>query len=461
VQQILLNLLSNAVKFTARGDVSLAVDARRADDGGYEVEFKVTDEGIGIPAEKMGRLFGTFSQVDASTTRQYGGTGLGLAISKALVTLLGGKIGVDSEEGRGSTFSFTIRAGELADGRPSNVGDPPPSDVRAKRVLLLTGNGRVRDMVVRALTSGGAVVTAVASLSAKTAMGSWDAGIVDLGAGREGDVRVAESFRKLYPEIPVVLLMPLGRHDARLVEFVKAHGMATVAKPIKPARLLHALARGGEHESLSLRAGPATGGEPHGAATTPRRVLVVDDSNINQKVHRRLLEELGHSVDVVDDGLEAIQAVGRRGYDVVFLDLQMPGLDGFETARRLVARWPAPQRPRLIALTANVGVEDRDACIAAGMDGYLSKPVRLSDVQAAMRDVPVNPRSASTAGGGVSSSIDEGIIDSSAVQGLGALESHSGEPFLSPLIDQFFGEAPKRLADLEGALARGDARATA
>jgi CheY-like chemotaxis protein len=247
--------------------------------------------------------------------------------------------------------------------------------------------------------------------------------------------------------------MALGRHDPGVLDFVRREATATVPKPVKPARLRNALARAAANEGPSSRINLTTSGEVHVAPAVPLRVLVVEDNLVNQRVQRRLLEELGHRVDVVSDGVDAIEAVRHRGYDAIFLDLQMPGLDGLATARRLVAEWPRPQRARLIALTANAGREDREACIAAGMDDYLSKPVRLSDLETAMRSVGPNARDASTA----ATPIETDLIDARVLARLRELENASREPFLVHLVEEFFGDAPRRLALLEEALHRGDA----
>ena len=456
VQQILLNLLSNAVKFTAAGEVSVDVAARATTDGAHAIEFRVRDDGIGIPADKMGRLFKTFSQVDASTTRQYGGTGLGLAISKALVALLGGEIAVESAPDEGSTFRFTIRARATE----PDVEPPtrPSSDaIHGLRVLLVSSSRRILETVRRQLTALGATVEAVPTLP-ETLAGDWDVAIVDAGAKLPA-LDGARKLRRDWPELPLVLLLPLGRRDPFTVDFVKREVAATISKPVKPARLVGALARSVGRAAVASSSEPPNG-EAEVASTLRLRVLVAEDNPVNQRVQRRLLEQLGHQVDVVSDGKEALEAVSRKVYDVLFLDVQMPVLDGLETARRLTGRDDGAPRPRLIALTANASRADREACIAAGMDAYLSKPVRLSDLQGALHAIsPATPGPAEDAHGG--DAHDGSLIDLGVLSRLKALESAANETFLASLVDVFFADTPRRVADIERAVSAGQAQEVA
>ena len=445
LQQVLLNLLGNAVKFTERGDVALTVDARAVGDE-TELEVRVRDDGIGIPEDKLDRLFQTFSQVDASTTRQFGGAGLGLAISKALVALLGGRIWVQSKAGQGSTFAFTVRARSVAP--PALPAREATPDFAGLRVLVVSAHEGVRGTVERLLTRRGARVTAHTGVGADALGGSWDAAVVDAGSTMEPGLAGAALLRRQLPDVPIVLLTAVSV-DSKARQLAADTVTAVVAKPVKPARLLAALARSRAGDSsASLRPFAA---ERAPSPSRPLRVLVAEDNVVNQKVQRRLLEHMGHRVDVVADGLAAILAVRQQAYDAVLLDVQMPHLDGIETARRLVAELPSG-RPRLIALTANAMPEDRALCLEAGMDRYLSKPVRLVDLDEALRDVPP------AANAPVPGTADDALLDQEVLAGLLALEKASGEPLVGPLFEEFLAGAPRRLDAVDAALAQGNAR---
>ncbi len=455
LQQVLLNLLSNAVKFTSAGDVTVTVRARELGEGRYEVELRVEDQGIGIPADKVDRLFTPFKQVDASTTREYGGTGLGLAISKALVTLLGGKIWVESVAGVGSTFGVTLEVQE-AEGIEPSVTETLRADGRPLRVLLVSKHRRVRASVEALIRSLGATVSAVSSVSPAEASGGWDAAVVDAGRARPEDLSDAREVKRLMPALPVVLLVPLGRHEGLLESFAQTEIAQTIPKPVKETRLRRAIARAAAGDGSSARAAKK---DRRGGAGSDRsrRVLVADDNPVNQKVQRHLLEHLGHEVDVVSDGLEAIEAMRRRTYDAVFLDVQMPRLDGLATARMAASEFTDAERPRLIALTANAGADDREACLAAGMNDYLSKPVRLRDIEGAMRSVP---RLRGRDGGGVARAAagpDDALLDMRTLTELKRLEDGGAQGLLASLVDSFLGDVPKRIVAIEEALAHKSA----
>ncbi len=335
LRQILVNLLGNAVKFTATGSISLSVDSVPVEGDLVELRFRVRDTGIGIPSERMDRLFKPFSQADASSTRLYGGSGLGLAISRRLAIALRGSMWVESEPGRGSVFHFTIRC----------------------------------------LRATGALASALESRS------------------------------------PDALDAP----DPRL------------------------------------------------AGHLPLRILVAEDNSVNQRVALLLLEQLGYSADVAGNGYEVLAALHRQPYDLVLMDVQMPDMDGLEATRRIQAEWPQDQRPRVVAMTASALIADRNACLSAGMDGFLSKPILIRELQAALRSaagrpaltpptpipVPVSPPEPSS---GELPRLDPVYLDR-----LRQLEEASGRAIVAEIVDSFLGEMPRRLARMREVLAAGDA----
>jgi PAS domain S-box-containing protein len=397
LRQILLNLLSNAVKFTERGEVVLSVSARRLDGEAplHELTFSVRDTGIGIPADRVGRLFQSFSQVDASTTRRYGGTGLGLAISQRLVELMGGRIGVTSEVGAGSDFRFTTRAAAVdvpAPARRDLTGVQP--SLLGKRVLAVDDNATNRRILASHLEAWGMATRATGfpleALGWIAAGEPFDVGILDMHMPEMDGVALALAIREHRAEatLPLVLFTSLGRREAA----VESAGFAAyLHKPIKPSQLFDALVSVLADRPVHVRergvaARPAL--DPDMARRHPLRILLAEDNVVNQKVALRLLGQMGYRADVAADGLEAIEAVARQTYDVVLMDVQMPELDGFEASREINRRWPGGRRPRLVAMTANAMQGDRELCVAAGMDDYVSKPIRVEELLAALERCP-------------------------------------------------------------------------
>jgi signal transduction histidine kinase/DNA-binding response OmpR family regulator len=392
VRQILFNLLSNAIKFTDNGDITVTAAATPADAGVVEVRFTVADTGIGIPRDRLDRLFQSFSQVDASTTRKYGGTGLGLVISRRLAEMLGGRIWVDSAPGKGSRFSFTIRAqtGGAAQAVPVvPIERPtgPQPQVTGKRVLIVDSHSPSRAALRRQAEVWGLVATTVSSgEEALTCLNNgdcFDIALLDLqmpGAGAS----LAAEIRKLPngASLPLIGLLTPGLRDAPHPEVF----VSSLTKPIKASRLydalIDALDRSTRPPSPPQAAAPRAGEKL--ADRHPLRVLVAEDNGVNQKVALAMLRHLGYRADLAADGVEAVEAVRRVPYDVVFMDLQMPELDGIDATKQIVAEHPPGRRPRIVALTANAFDEDREQCIRAGMDDYMSKPLKAETLEAAL-----------------------------------------------------------------------------
>jgi PAS domain S-box-containing protein len=324
LRQVLVNLLSNAIKFTDHGDISLVISCQPGNPL-YEIEFSVSDTGIGISQDRMDRLFQTFSQVDASMTRKYGGTGLGLAISKRLVELMGGRIWAESVPGRGSTFYFTILARAA----------PGPS------LIDLAGKSRAF-----------------------------------------GGISAEDSYV--------------------------------------------------EQLNLSKR------------GVGPQRILLAEDNAVNQKVAMRMLERLGYRADAVANGLEALQALERQPYDLVLMDVQMPEMDGLEATRR-IREMPEVRQPYIIAMTAYALKGDREECMAAGMDDYVSKPVRMEELQAALMRI-------------IGRRIEGHAIDRQALSNLRKLQMEGEPDIIQELGSMFLDRTPARIGTMRDAIAMGDAK---
>ena len=390
LRQVLLNLLANAVKFTERGEVVLTVSSRPVDSGA-ELTFAVRDTGIGLSLEGRERLFQSFSQADSSTTRRYGGTGLGLAISKRLAELMGGSMWATSEgPGRGSTFCFTIVA-PLADAAQSSrrqlLGRQPA--LAGKRLLLVDDNAT--NLKVLALQTGKwgmqpcETASPLEALRRVRAGERFDAAILDMHMPEMDGLALAAELHRALPALPLVLFSSLGRREAGDTEGLFN---AYLSKPLRQSQLFDTLVGLLADEPAAQTApSPARHTMDAGMASRhPLRILLAEDNVVNQKLALRLLQQMGYRADLASNGLEAIECVERQPYDVVLMDVQMPEMDGLEAARRITRRWPANARPRIVAMTANAMHGDRDDCIAAGMDDYMTKPIRVDQLVASLAD---------------------------------------------------------------------------
>ena len=396
LRQILVNLLNNAVKFTAAGEVAVNVALAAPIDAGHlTIQFSVEDTGIGIPADRIDRLFQPFTQVDASTTRRYGGTGLGLAICRRLTELLGGRIWVESESGKGTRFLFTIQAavGTLpVDVSPTEVAhtphlpEGPQPAFSGRRVLIVDDHASTRRLLQRQTEAWGLVPSAAGSSAEALvwiARGQrFDLALVDVQmADADGTALAREIRSTLGDAAPTFIAMTaLGRRESD----TRTVFAASITKPIKASRLFDALSDALVRTSPAVLVTPAESPGTRLGDRHPLRVLVAEDNLVNQKVALSMLGRLGYRADLAANGLEAVDAVRRMPYDVVFMDLQMPELDGFGAMQQIHRDHPEGRRPRLVALTANALEEDREACLAAGMDDYLSKPLLREKLEAAL-----------------------------------------------------------------------------
>ncbi len=394
LRQILLNLLSNAVKFTEQGEVVLTVASRPLADGRVELTFAVRDTGIGLTAEGMSRLFQSFSQADSSTTRKYGGTGLGLAISRRLAELMGGRMWAESDgEGKGSTFHFTIVApvGELPPARQRDFVGVQPA-LQGKRVLIVDDNATNRRVLDLQTSKWG--MASRASESPREALRwldqgeTFDLAIVDMHMPEMDGIALAGEIRERRPKLPLVLFSSLGRREAgdndKLFD-------AFLAKPVRQSQLFDTLVGLVAHDQApkAAAAGPAAPRiDPEMASRHPLRILLAEDNVVNQKLAMRILQQMGYRADLASNGLEAVESVGRQTYDVVLMDVQMPEMDGLDASREICARWSPQERPRIVAMTANAMQGDREMCLAAGMDDYLTKPIRVERLVEALSQVP-------------------------------------------------------------------------
>jgi signal transduction histidine kinase/CheY-like chemotaxis protein/CHASE1-domain containing sensor protein len=389
LRQVLVNLVGNALKFTERGEVELSV--RLAPPGDLplpesqrELLFAVRDTGIGIPPEAQARLFGSFTQVDASTTRKYGGTGLGLAISKRLAEMMGGRMWLESEAGKGSTFFFTMRVETVATVR--TVVTAAHSALPGKRLLVVDDNATNRRILMSLATKWGMIAveqeTPAAALALLGKGMRFDVAILDGFMPEMDGVMLARAIRQLpgHEALPLLLLSSIG---GQVVGDEPGLFAARLVKPAKPAQLFDALVRivGGGPAPAAVTAGTVVSPQPKQTA----RVLLAEDNSINQMVALHQLARLGYRADVASNGLEAVEAVQRQDYDIILMDVQMPEMDGIEATRKIKAAVATGQSaPWIIALTAGAMQEDREKCLEAGMDDFLTKPMQSQDLVAAL-----------------------------------------------------------------------------
>ncbi|WP_297061090.1 GAF domain-containing protein [Thermosynechococcus sp. M3746_W2019_013] len=379
LRQILVNLVGNGIKFTHEGQVAVHLGVVKREGKDF-LQFQVQDTGIGIPSNRLNRLFKPFSQVDASTTRQYGGTGLGLVISKRLCELMGGDMSVESTEGQGTTFTFTI----LAEGAKPYVPPMVHPALEGKRVLVIDDNAASRENLCTLLQNWGMLPIGYGDPQlVLEALPQWDLAVIDLNMPQMTGLELAERLQSQpsFQQQPIVLLTPLSwLEPPSHKQLIAAH----VPKPIRPLSLRQTLIRVLSCELGTQSALPKTGIDPNLGTRFPLRILLAEDNAVNQKLALHLLKRMGYRADVAANGLEVLEALQQRPYDVILMDVQMPKMDGLETTERICAQWPPSQRPWIIAMTANALAGDRERCFAAGMDDYISKPIKIEALAAAL-----------------------------------------------------------------------------
>ncbi|KAA3659060.1 MAG: response regulator [Chloroflexi bacterium] len=392
LRQILVNLVGNAIKFTAKGEVIISVMGQMLSDNRYQLYFVVKDTGIGVPRDRMDRLFKSFSQVDASTTRRFGGSGLGLVISKRLTEMMGGSMWVDSEVGDGSTFHFSIEVSTSAETAVPNT-DQPDTLLQDKTILIVDDNETNRFILSRQSQSWGMQPHDFASgpevLTWLSEGNSCDIVVLDMDMPGMDGVMLAAEIRKLLTviQMPLVVFSSLGYRSSDNQE---ENFDACLTKPIKPAQLQATLKR-----ILGKKPVPKEASNPAKsvfdadmAKQYPLQILLAEDNVINQKVALRMLARMGYRADVAANGLEVLEALEQRPYNVILMDVQMPEMDGVAVTRLIRAKGPDINFPWIIALTANALTGDREHYLAEGMNDYISKPVQLTELIRALTAVP-------------------------------------------------------------------------
>lgn len=385
VRQVLMNLVGNALKFTQQGEIFIHVYLVKKDRDQLELGFEVRDTGIGIPQDKLSKLFKAFSQVDSSTTRKYGGTGLGLAISEKLVQLMGGEISVESVLGKGTVFRFTIKTQVSVASIPTYL-TCNMSGLEGRRILVVDDNSTNRNILKAQLEAWRLVpVLAISGHEAIATLNKdpgFDLVITDMNMPEMDGSQVATAVRKLNTTIPIILLSSVGdERGKRMAEQFSA----VLTKPVKQNQLckviLSELRRTGKpvEEEIPQK---TTLLSPDFAKRYPLKILIAEDNPINQKLTERVLAKLGYEPKIVTNGREVLEEVDRKKYDMILMDIQMPEMDGLEATR--IIRKSLSDQPVIIAITANVMQGDREECLEAGMDDYISKPIKLELLVAAL-----------------------------------------------------------------------------
>ena len=384
LRQVLVNLIGNAIKFTEKGEILVQVTINKLDDDELVLEFSVKDTGIGIPSDKIDSLFKPFSQVDASTTRKYGGSGLGLAITSNLISLMNGKIWVESEPGKGSDFRFTIKTYFITPPANTNKSIGKLKKLQGKKVLIVDDNFTNRQILQLQFNCWNiesvALESGVEALELLNTDQTFDLAILDMQMPVMDGEMLAREIRKKFsrPELPLIMLTSIG-NTVRSPE-IKELFSYYVNKPIKHSVLADILLSVLANEQSGSLTIPEIQSEMKSVSILyPFSILIAEDNFINQKLIRKLFELLGYRTDLVANGLEAIEAFKRKSYNLIFMDVQMPEMDGYEATRLIKERW-RKDGPIIIAMTANAMQGDKEKCLLAGMDDYISKPLRLEDI---------------------------------------------------------------------------------
>lgn len=457
LRQVLVNLVSNSIKFTEKGEVY--VEVKRSPSDPELLQFMVRDTGIGIPNDRMDRLFKSFSQVDTSTTREYGGTGLGLAISKNLVELMGGHIWVESIYGVGTKFYFSLLCRE-ADPPVTNVYTAMAAALQGKSVLIVDDNPTNRKILSIQCEHWG-LETAVVS-GGKQALElieqgmDFDLAIVDMQMPMMDGVDLSLEIRKLRSqfELPIIMLSSIGKIDSvdALPESVLSN---YILKPVKQSVLFNnivtILTDTQVHREKVVKMDNFELDQSL-AQRIPLHILLAEDNAVNQKLAMRVLEKMGYRADTVANGYEVLEALKRQQYDLIFMDVQMPEMDGIETTLAIRSSSMIEKQPKIVAMTANAMSGDREKCLEAGMDDYISKPIRLEEVQNALEHWGrVSFREARLSGSS-KSKYAEPVLDAEMIDSLRSM----GEDIFIELIGIYLEEAPAQIEDILKAVSQND-----
>lgn len=385
LRQILVNLLSNAVKFTAAGEVNLWVGSQQQPEG-TQISFMVRDTGIGVPKDRMDRLFEPFRQVDSSTTREFGGTGLGLAISKRLVNLMGGDIWAESAPNQGSTFYFTIQTQPVPSIKETAATsvNQPLHQLAGKQVLVCHQNQTSRVVLGQQLNHWQPMVTYASTaqelFNTLNDHPAFDLIVLDSSVVEGETLLQVKKVKEAAPTSLLFLLTPMGKPCTCSKQNLDVACLNWPYHLDQFYQQLNAILTKKGNGRLQPVSAPKSQFNSELGIEHPLRILLAEDNLINQKVALRMLQRLGYTADVASNGLEAVRALSRQPYDLILMDIQMPELDGIQATQRIRQEWLPHEQPRIVAMTANALVGDRETYLASGMDDYVSKPVKVAEL---------------------------------------------------------------------------------
>lgn len=458
LRQVLTNLLSNAVKFTTKGEVEISVTSKHLDFKDYEIKFNVRDTGLGIPGDKLDKLFKPFSQVDSSTTRNFGGTGLGLVISKKIVELMGGEIGVSSEEGKGSNFYFSIIAQSVTSDKKVYLFEGAPQLV-GKRVLVIDQN-KSNGMMIYNLTKRwrmhSDLIYDISNLKTKLEQTpDFSLYIINSSSISIDMVDLMNKIKELSAKknIGFIILKSLNR-NLEIAESDFAPFCKVLTKPIRRKQLHETILNYIESGSAQTRS-KIIEKEVHKVPSLEKvKVLLVEDNSVNQMVATRMLQRIGYVADIASNGKEAVEAVESIGYDLVFMDISMPEMDGLTACSIIKSSKTLKKIPVIIAMTANAMSGDKENYLKVGMDDYLSKPVNLDELRNVISkwtDIIVQEKHLESRQA-IESEIELQFIDEKNISFLQDLKTDADVEFFKEMLDIYVKEIPKNVEFIRNAI---------
>ncbi len=461
LRQILTNLISNAIKFTEEGEVFIKASSRNLDEKYSEISFSVKDTGIGIPDDKLGKLFKSFSQVDSSTTRIYGGTGLGLAISKRLAELMGGKMWVESKEGEGSVFYFTIKSEKVPSQSKIYLKSKTPL-IKGKRVLIVDDNKTNIKILTTQVEQWGMEYKSTNSpfeaLKIIRNENVFDAAILDYRMPEMDGIKLAEKICELEKgkNLPFIILSSLGKKDAIFEN--KNLNLSVITKPVKHHLLYDNLVSAFRKEEKSKLKKGLDGVNLDLSENYKLKILLTEDNTINQKVAIRIFEKMGYRIDIAANGFEALEAVKNINYDIVFMDLFMPEMDGFTATENILKDFAEDRRPVIIAMTANTFNEDKNECLAKGMDDFISKPLKMEEIYPMLSDwaIKIYKKKDRLIEQLKSEKSSAKLVDESKITFINDIQTVQDVQFFIELLDIYISDMPKIIGKIKAAVEEKD-----
>jgi PAS domain S-box-containing protein len=460
LRQILTNLISNAIKFTDEGEVFVKAFCTNIDENLCEVSFSVKDTGIGIPNDKLNRLFKSFSQVDSFTTRTYGGTGLGLAISKRLAEMMGGKMWVESEPNEGSTFYFTVVA-ELVPSQSKIFLKAQTPLIKGKRVLIVDDNKTNLKILTSQAEQWGMDYKSAALPSEALkiiADENFDAVILDFQMPEMNGVQLAEKICDLTKDrtLPFIILSSIGKKD--ILSKNKDLNIVLITKPVRHHQLYSSLLAAVKKEKNQILNKEFSTADVNLSEAHKLKILLADDNTINQKVALRIFEKMGYRIDVAANGYEVLNSLKNINYDIVFMDLLMPEMDGFTTTKMINDEFPKNKIPIIVAMTANAFDEDRDECLSKGMDDFIPKPLKFEELFALVSKwgEKINEKKDNLIEQLKNEKSTTQIIDESKITFINDIQTAQDVKFFIELLDIYISDLPKIVEKIETAVEKKD-----